>query len=115
MNDFLLIFRRDFTSRETQPSPNELQESLKEWQNWYGGIAAQDKLARPIQRWDGQGKVVRTNQVTNGPFVEIKESIGGMVIIKANDYEEAVGIAQGCPILRLGGNVEVRMATTLYK
>jgi hypothetical protein len=114
MNEFLLIFRRDFTSKEAQPSPNELQESLTEWQNWFGSIAAQDKLARPLQRWDGNGKVVRANQVINGPFVEIKESIGGLIIIKATDYQEAVAIAQGCPILRLGGNVEVRMATKTH-
>ncbi len=44
--------------------------------------------------------------------MEIKESIGGLVIIKANDYDEAVEIAQGCPILKLGGTVEVRMATS---
>ncbi|WP_217601632.1 YciI family protein [Chitinophaga sp. GbtcB8] len=112
MNEFLLIFRRDFTNKEAQPSPDELQESLKLWQNWFGGIAAQDKLARPLQRWDGKGKVVTPNKVvTNGPYVEIKESIGGLVIIKAADYEEACEIAKGCPILLLGGNVEVRKAT----
>ena len=113
MNDFLLIFRRDYSNKETQPSPNEYQQSLKEWQNWFGNIAAQDRLARPLQRWDGAGKVVRTNQVIDGPFVEIKESIGGLIIIKAGNYEEAVAIAQGCPILQLGGNVEVRMATQM--
>lgn len=113
MNDFLLIFRRDFTSKEAQPSPEQMQSSVNEWKNWFGGIAAQNKLARPLQRWDLDGKVVKPNKhVTNGPFVEIKESIGGLIIIKANDYDEAVEIAQGCPILKLGGTVEVRMATS---
>ncbi|WP_158796178.1 YciI family protein [Pedobacter sp. L105] len=114
MNDFLLIFRRDFTSKEAQPSSEELQNSIKDWQNWFGGIAAQNKLARPLQRWDGEGKVVQQNkQVINGPYAEIKESIGGVIIIKAEDYDDAVSIAQGCPILQLGGNVEVRMANSL--
>jgi hypothetical protein len=113
MNDFLLIFRRDFTSKEAQPSPEQLQNSVNDWKNWFGGIAAQNKLARPLQRWDLDGKVVKPNKhIINGPFVEIKESIGGLVIIKAKDYDEAVEIAQGCPILKLGGNVEVRMATS---
>lgn len=112
MNDFLLIFRRDFSSKEAQPSPEELQNSIKDWQNWFGGIAAQNKLARPLQRWDIDGKVVKHNKhVIDGPFVEVKESIGGLIIIKAANYDEAVEIAQGCPILALGGNVEVRMAT----
>lgn len=112
MNDFLLIFRRDFTNKDTQPSPEELQNSIKDWQNWFGGIAAQNKLARPLQRWDIAGKVVKSDKnVINGPFVEIKESIGGLIIVKAENYEEAVEIAQGCPILGLGGNVEIRMAS----
>jgi len=111
MNEFILIFRRDFTTKENQPSPEELQQHLKQWQNWFGSLAAQDKLARPLQKWDGQGKVVsKTKGITNGPFVEIKESIGGLIIIKAQDYDEAAQIAQGCPVLDLGGNVEIRQA-----
>lgn len=111
MNEFILIFRRDFTSKEIQPSPEEMQQHFKQWQNWFGGLAAQDKLARPLQRWDGEGKIVSKNKgITDGPFVEIKESIGGLIIIKAKDYDEAAAIAQDCPILNLGGNVEIRMA-----
>jgi hypothetical protein len=110
MNEFLLIFRRDFISKEAQPSPEELQQHLQQWQNWFGSLAAQDKLARPLQRWDGQGKLVGAKGITDGPFVEIKESIGGLIIVKANNYDEAVEIAQGCPVLNFGGNVEIRMA-----
>lgn len=111
MNEFLLIFRRDFVTKETQPSPEELQQHLQQWQNWLGSLAAQDKLARPLQRWDGKGKLVNSGKgITDGPFVEIKESIGGLIIIKAKDYEEAAEIAQGCPVLNFGGNVEIRMA-----
>jgi hypothetical protein len=114
MNEFLLIFRRDFASKEAQPSPEELQTSLKQWQDWFGGIAAQNKLARPLQRWDGEGRIVKPNKtVINGPYAEIKESIGGLIIVKAKDYEEAAEIAKGCPILQLGGNVEIRMASTV--
>jgi hypothetical protein len=113
MDNFLLIFRRDFSNKEEQPSPEELQNSIKDWQNWFGSIAAQNKLAMPLQRWDHEGKVVKPNKnVINGPYVEIKESIGGLIIIKATDYNEAVEIAQGCPILQLGGNVEVRRAVS---
>lgn len=113
MNEFLLLFRRDFINKEEQPSPEQMQASIKPWQDWLGGIAAQNKLARPLQRWDGEGRVVKSNKsVTNGPYVEIKESIGGAIIIKAADYEEAAEIAKGCPILQLGGNVEIRMAVS---
>jgi hypothetical protein len=53
--------------------------------------------------------VVKPNKiVTNGPYVEIKESIGGYTIIKADSLEEATEISKGCPILFVGGSVEVR-------
>ena len=114
MNEFLLIFRRDFATKEAQPSPEQMQASIKQWQDWLGGIAAQDKLARPLQRWDTKGKVVQQNKtVINGPYAEIKESIGGLIIIKAADYDEAAEIAKGCPILPLGGSVEIRMANAI--
>ncbi len=114
MNEFLLIFRRDHITKEAQPSPEQMQASVKQWQDWLGGIAAQNKLARPLQRWDAGGRVVKQNQtVTNGPYAEIKESIGGLIIIKATDYDEASEIAKSCPILQLGGNVEIRMAVSV--
>ncbi|SEI92053.1 YCII-related domain-containing protein [Dyadobacter koreensis] len=111
MNEFLLVFRRDYQTREDQPSPDQMQEHFKNWKNWFGSIAAQDKLARPLQRWDGEGKVVNHDKtILNGPYAEIKESIGGLIVIKAANYEEAAEIAKSCPILELGGNVEIRMA-----
>lgn len=110
MNEFLLIFRRDFKTKEEQPSPEQLQQHLKQWQEWFAALTAQDRLARHLQRWDGEGRVLKsTKTVINGPYAEIKESIGGMVIIKAESYDEAVEIAKGSPILSLGGNVEIRM------
>jgi hypothetical protein len=109
MNDFLLIFRRDFQTAELQPSAMQLQEHLQQWQDWYTDLAAHDRLARPLQRWDSDGRVLKGDRsVTDGPFAEIKETIGGLIIIKAESYDEAVEVAQGSPILRLGGTVEVR-------
>jgi uncharacterized protein YciI len=111
MKEFLLLFRRDFINKEAQPTPEENKAHWKRWEEWFETMAAQDRLARPPQHWDFKGKVVKSNKtVTDGPYVEIKESIGGMVIIKANSYDEAIEIAHGCPILELGGNVEVRKA-----
>lgn len=113
MDEFLLIFRRDFTTKEVQPSPEQLQQHLQQWQEWFSSLASQDKLARPLQRWDGKGVIVTNKkEVTNGPYAEIKESIGGMILIKAENYEQAAQIAKGCPILELDGCVEIRMATS---
>lgn len=112
MNEFLLIFRRDMVTKEAQPSPEEMQASVKRWQDWLGGIAAQNKLVSKPQRWDGTGRIVKQAVVTNGPYAEVKEAIGGVIIISAESYDEATEIAKGCPILLWGGNVEIRMGVS---
>lgn len=112
MNEFLLIIHRDLISKDATPSPEQMQQSIKPFQDWLGGIAAQNKLVAPPRRWDVTGcRIVKQdNVVLNGPYAEIKESVGGMILIRANDYEEAVEIAKGCPIIQWGAVVEVRMA-----
>ena len=111
MKEFLFLFRRDFTTREKQPTPEEFKKHLDHWHEWLGRLAEQDILARQVQRWDGEGRIVSQGKsIVNGPYAEIKESIGGMIIIKATDYEAAEEIAMGCPILELNGTVEIRMA-----
>jgi hypothetical protein len=113
MEEFLLIFRRDVINKENQPSPEQMQKQVKQWQDWFGKLTAQHKLSRPPQRWDRDGKIVRADkQVINGPYAEIKESIGGMIFVRAADYDEAAEIAKGCPVLEVGGNVEIRKAST---
>ena len=114
MQEFLLIFR--MAPAETKPSPEQMQAMIKNWQNWMGGIAAQDKLVSSGNRLAGEGKVVKPGQlVTNGPFVEIKEAVGGYIMIKANTLDEAAEISKGCPILLVGGNVEVRPIAPMYE
>ena len=109
MKEFLLVFRRDFVSNEMQPSPEQLQNMMKPWQDWMGGLAAQNKLVNPGNRLSSDGRVVTTDKViTNGPYVEIKEAIGGYIIIRAESIDEAAELAKGCPILFIKGNVEVR-------
>lgn len=111
MNEYLLIIHRD-VSKEGSPSPQQLQDAIKPFQDWIGGIAAQNKLAAPPKRWDTGGKVVRNNVVTDGPYAEIKEAVSGTILIRANDYDDAAEIAKGCPALKWGSVVEVRMALT---
>jgi hypothetical protein len=109
MNEFLLIFRRDFKSPETQPSPAKMQNMMTDWQNWLGGIATQDKLVATGNRLADEGAVVKANnEVTNGPYADIKEGIGGYSIIRADSLADAVELAKGCPVTLIGGNVEVR-------
>ena len=109
MQEFLFIFRREAVSNEPPMSPEQLQSMMKPWQDWIGNIAAQNKLVSSGNRLASGGKVVKQNNViTDGPYVEIKEAIGGYIIVKADSLEEAAELTRGCPILSLGGNVEVR-------
>jgi hypothetical protein len=108
MKDFLFVYRNDYKNQPVG-SPEEMQAITKKWMDWIGGIAAQGKLVDRGNRLNNEGKVVRPNNVvTDGPYTEIKELIGGYSIIKAEGYDEAVEIAKGCPIFAFGGNVEVR-------
>ncbi|MBI3232462.1 MAG: transcription initiation protein [Bacteroidetes bacterium] len=109
MNEFLLVFRRDVLSPQPAQSPEEMQSMMKLWQDWMGSIAAQNKLVTAGNRLSPVGTVIKPNNiVTDGPFVEIKESIAGYTIIRAESQEDATEISKGCPILKVGGNVEVR-------
>ena len=109
MKEFLLVFRREAAAANTQPSPEQMQASMKLWQDWMGSLAAQNKLSNAGNRLAPGGKQVKAgNVVTNGPYVEIAEAIGGYTLVKADSIEEAAELSKGCPILQVGGNVEVR-------
>ena len=90
-------------------SPEEMQAMTKKWMDQIGGIAAQNKLTSPGNRLGSDGRVLTPgNVVTDGPFIEVKEFIGGYSVIKAETIEEATEIAKGCPVFEVGGSVEVR-------
>lgn len=111
MNDYLLVYRTDESTMTNMPkrSPEEMQASMKLWMDWIGGIAAQDKLTDRGNRLVPAGRVVKTNGViADGPYTEIKEFLVGYSIVKATSIDEATEFAKGCPILTIGGNVEVR-------
>jgi hypothetical protein len=109
MDEYLLLMRLDIISKEAQPSPEQLQVYMKQYQDWVGGIAAQNKFGGGTGL-STEGKVLKSNNViTDGPYAEIKESIAGFIIVKAASFDEAVAMAQACPILHGEGNsVEVR-------
>jgi hypothetical protein len=108
MKEFLLLFR-NARSGDAMPSPEQLQNMMKPWQDWMGSIAAQNKLANRGNRLDFGGATVRPgNVVTDGPYAEIKEILGGYIVVNTSSIEEAIELAKGCPILNVGGSVEVR-------
>ena len=108
MDEFMLIFRHQDGSKVA--SPEQIQVWMKQTMDWIGGIAAQDKFVEGNGLRFEDAKVVGHNSVvTNGPFGEIKETLGGYIVVKAASVEEAVEFAKGSPVLQGEGNtVEVR-------
>ena len=91
-------------------SPEQMQIWMKQTMDWIGGIAAQNKYVGGNGLLFDDSRVVHHNKVvTNGPFGEIKETLGGYMMVKAESLEEAVEFAKGSPVLQGEGNtMEVR-------
>src|SRR5450755_1641026 len=108
MDEYALIMRHEDGSKIA--SPEQMQIWMKQTMDWIGSIAAQNKFSGGTGLPFENAKVVwQNNVVTNGPFGEIKETIGGFITVKADSVEEAVEFAKGCPVLQGEGNsVEVR-------
>src|SRR5436853_7069639 len=109
MKEYLFLFRGG-EAMDMQQSPEAWQEHMQKWMEWMGGLTEQQKLvgAQPLNQTGKQ--ITGTKKVvTDGPFMEGKEMVGGYLLCKANSYEEAVDISKGCPILECeSGIVEVR-------
>lgn len=93
-------------------TPDQMQEVIRKYVEWRERLAAQGKLQGGNKLRSGDGRVVRPEKgnvtVTDKPFVEAKEIVGGYFIISARDYDEAVTIAKQCPHTMFGGATEVR-------
>lgn len=109
MAEFLFLFRGG-DAKSMQQSSKEWQEHMQKWMNWMGDLSKEGKFlgAQPL---NPGGRQVKGNKkiVSDGPFMEGKEMVGGYLMLKADNYDEAVDIAKGCPILVFeDGMVEVR-------
>jgi hypothetical protein len=107
MQEFMMIFRMA-PMPEFQPTPEQMQESIQQWQGWIGGIAAQGKFLSTNQLGFTGNTLHADGVITDGPYAEVKEIVGGYIIVKAENLEAATDLAQGCPILFMGGHVEIR-------
>ncbi len=108
MDEYMLIFRHQDGGKVA--SPEQMQIWIKQTMDWIGGIAAQNKYVGGNGLSFENSKIVgHNNVVTNGPFGDVKETIGGYAIVRAESIEEAVEFAKGSPILQGEGNtMEVR-------
>jgi hypothetical protein len=108
MEEYMLIFRHQDGSKIA--SPEQMQLWMKQTMDWIGGIAAQNKyVTGGGLLFDDPRVVHHNNVVTNGPFGDIKETIGGYMIVRAESLDDAVMLAKGSPVLQGEGNtMEVR-------
>lgn len=108
MEEYALIMRHEDGTKIA--SPEQMQVWMKQTMDWIGGIAAQNKFVSGTGLLFDGARVVHANKVvTNGPFGEIKETIGGLITVKADSFEEAAEFAKGCPVLQGEGNtMEIR-------
>lgn len=106
-NGYLLIFRGADWYQGL--SPEQMQQVADNWMAWFHRLKDDGKCAggNPLER---EGKIVsgKNKVVSDGPFAESKESIGGYFLLTVPSMEEAVAIAQQCPGLPHGIRVEVR-------
>jgi hypothetical protein len=91
-------------------SPEQMQQTMKNWMDWKDKLEKNGHVKQLGERLDGTGKVVRgkAKAVTDGPYVEVKDSIQGYMLLEAEDMNQAVLLAKGCPILEGDGTVEIR-------
>ncbi len=111
MKDFMLIFTTGEGSANF--SPEEMQGNMQQWFDWINGLKANGIYVSGEALLPG-GKTVKGAEgiVTDGPFAESKEVVGGYFIIKAETIDEAADIAKASPDLPYGGGVEVREVMT---
>mgnify|MGYP003411622394 CR=1 FL=1 len=108
MEKFMLIFQGEI-SNDQQPSPAEMQDNMAQWMAWIDKLAKDGKYVSGEPLLPG-GKLIKGNakNVTDGPYAEGKEIVGGYFIVNAANYDEAVALCEGYPDYESGGSIQVR-------
>ena len=106
MSEFAYLFR----GRNTAQSPEEMQQHLGKWVAWMKELGAKGHIKEQGHPLERTGKVVqsKTKTISDGPYAEAKDVVGGFMVIEAKDLAHAAELSKGCPILEVGGSVEIR-------
>jgi hypothetical protein len=111
MKKFLLIQRSQRGGERQAPSPAQMQEMFAVFNAWKEKF--KDNILDLGGKLSSSGKVVAATGVTDGPFVESKEIVGGFMIVAAESYERALEVAREGPgVMMPGSSVEIREITT---
>ena len=116
MATFMLI-ARDVPQDLSDVSPEDMQRIIEKYVAWGQRLEAAGKKKHGHKLRDGEGRVLRGDggsvSVTDGPFSETKEIVGGYWLIEAGEYEEAVELARDCPHMEYGSSLEIRQVEEL--
>lgn len=107
---FLLLMRQPYDGTGVRPSPEAMREIMARFAAWMDGIRAATSVIS-TNGLDDRCQILRGprgERVTDGPYAEAKEIIGGYVLITADSFEHALAIGRDCPGLDYGMAVEVR-------
>lgn len=104
MNDYLVLSRGQW--RE-DASPEAVQAAIDAFYVWYEQGLAQGRL-KPGSRLEHSARIVAQGLITDGPFAETKEWVGGYWFIVAETLEQAAAIAAENPCLQFGLSLEIR-------
>ena len=109
MSNFLYLFRGGDEDFNTW-TPEQQQAHMGVWEEWMGNLAQQGKLLGGERLFEEATIVKDKGEViTDGPFAEAAEMVGGYVIVVAKDKEEAIAMSKNCPIFDYkGAYIEVR-------
>jgi hypothetical protein len=110
MKEFLLLFRGgEEGMNAAKQSPERFQQHMMKWKTWMESLGTQGKFIAGQPLADGGSVITGSRRVvTDGPFIEGKEIVGGYVMLRAADLKEAIALSQACPIFEYDGIVEVR-------
>jgi hypothetical protein len=102
-----LCIQRSAPGKQEPPSPAQMQEMYAVFNTW------KEKFKVNIVDMGGKlkpgGKILTASGVTDGPLIEVKEIIGGYMVVAAENYEGALEVARECPGLVMpGSSIEIR-------
>lgn len=107
-----ILFLHDNTAAFTDVSPEQMQKIIEKYVAWGKRLRERGVMRGGEKLTDEPGKVMRANEgqvrVTDGPYSETKEILGGFYVIEADGYDRAVEHARDCPHFEYGGTIEVR-------
>ncbi|KQW51655.1 MULTISPECIES: YciI family protein [unclassified Roseateles] len=105
MNDYLVLSRGQW---DEDASPQAVQAAIDAFYVWYEQGLAEGRLKPGSRLEPGARIVAKGGLVTDGPFAETKEWVGGYWFIVAETLEQAAAIALENPCLQFGLTLEIR-------